>query len=61
MVNFWQVFLFYLVSALIVMSFHYLCSKMNPYLLFFLFWGILFLFGGAWFLYKRKTINRTEV
>jgi O-antigen/teichoic acid export membrane protein len=56
-VSFRQVFLFYLISALIVLNFHYLCNKWNPYLLFFLFWGIIILCGGAWFFYKRKTIN----
>jgi O-antigen/teichoic acid export membrane protein len=56
-VSFRQVFLFYLISALIVLNFHYLCNKWNPYLLFFLFWGIIILCGGAWFFYKRKMIN----
>ena len=49
-----HVLAFYLISAVIVLSYHYLAGQMPKEWLFFIFWGILFLAGGIAFLVYRK-------
>ncbi len=49
-----HVLAFYLISAVIVLSYHYLAGQMPKEWLFFIFWGTLFLAGGIAFLVYRK-------